>query len=122
MNLWEITDENLDDLATTAWYGGITYWAGGAPADHPASGARFVLVDREGGDGKVYEVTDHELRRAFMELADVDQKHVNDTIHGYFLSAVRDRTPEDGIEMGSIDAEAADVWVQVAAFGEVVYG
>lgn len=121
-----LTDENIDDMIETAQYGGISYWAGEAEPDVRAAeflaNPRVVMVfrDSEGG-GDVIGLTYADLRKAYFDLLSLDQRFVNKTIHGYFIDSWRERD-EDGIEMGNIDADAADVWVQVAAFGEVVYG
>lgn len=115
-----VTEQNLDDLVTTAWYGGITYWAKPMKVG-VISQARFEFMETE-GDRRIHQLADKRLRDAYAKLVDLDQRLVNRTIHLYFIDSWRNRTEEDGIDMGSIDADAADVWVQVAAFGQVVYG
>lgn len=121
-----ITDDDLDTLAITAGYGGITYWAGDATRDEKDAAIEAepdtFMVFRDNEEGKVVAITKAQARAAFVDLARPDQPHVNRTIHGYFQQALQQGTDEDGLEMGAIDADAADVWVQVAAFGKVVYG
>jgi len=119
-----ITDENLSDLRTTAWYGGIDYWAGDPRSEAP-EGTILSLRDLMGE--RDYFLNHKNLVDAFVAIT-----HTNTTKSGgsslmasyifeYFMGAWNDRTDE-GIDMGYIDADAADVWVQIACFGEIVYG
>ena len=50
------------------------------------------------------------------------QTRIADWLHEYFMGAWENRDPKEGLDMGCIDATAADAWVQVACFGSVVYG
>lgn len=91
-----VTAQNVDDIMTTATYGGITYWA------------------------KAYQLSPAKIRQAVVEIA--EGKHTNDRIRDYVRAAFDGWSAEDGIDCGEIDAEAADCIVQVACFGKVVYG
>lgn len=114
-----ITDENVADIMGTAAYGGITYWAvEPTAADFAASPAEDVHVIRE--DGNVHYLTPARIRQATVEVA--EGKHTNTTIRDYVRAAFDNWTAEDGIDCGDIDADAADCIVQVACFGELVYG
>lgn len=98
------------------------YWAVQATDEEFAEhkDAPFVVV--EGYDDRVvHPLTYQQLWEAYHKLLDLDQPYVNRTIHGYFIDSWKNRD-EDGIDGGYIDGDAADVWVQVALFGEVVYG
>ncbi|WJN62772.1 hypothetical protein [Streptomyces phage phiScoe15] len=128
-----VTDENVQDIIDTAAYGGITYWALEPTAEEFAAlpeGKEYTIVEGEdgswlGGEREVEAVhylSKDDVRRAYAALLDPDQKFVNAEIHGYILDSWRNRTDEDGIDCGDIDASAADVIVQVAALGEVRYG
>jgi hypothetical protein len=110
-----ITDQNVDDILAIASYGGITYWAIEPTLEE------FAGLP-EGKAEKVHYLSRDEIRVAYTRLLDPFQTYVNDEIAGYILDSWRDRTEEGGIEAGHIDADAADVIVQVAAFGKVVYG
>ncbi|WMI33393.1 hypothetical protein SEA_PROVOLONE_73 [Streptomyces phage Provolone] len=128
-----VTDENVQDIIDTASYGGITYWAlepteaefAGLP-----EGKTYTIVEGEdgswlGGEREVegvHYLSRDDIRNAYAKLLDLDQRFVNREIHGYILDSWRDRTERDGIDAGHIDAGAADVIVQVAIFGEVIYG
>lgn len=122
-NTFEVTDQNVEDMMATAAYGGITYWATNpTEADYDETdrlGATFTI--KEADSGKVYHLTREDIRKAFARLVASDQQYVGDMVHGYFLAAIRD-ADEDGIDAGHIDSTAADVLVQVACFGKVIYG
>ncbi|WJN63481.1 hypothetical protein [Streptomyces phage phiScoe56] len=122
-----VTDENVQDIIDTAAYGGITYWAGEPTRedfDALPEGKEYTI--REEGDDPddavVHYLSKDQVRRAYAKLLDPGQEYVNRTIHGYILDSWRNRTDEDGIDCGDIDADAADVIVQVALFDEVRYG
>ena len=115
-----IKSENVDDVMTTAAYGGITYWAvepSQADFDAAPKGAH-TIKEEESGD--VFYLTPAKVKQAIVEVA--DGKHTNREIAGYVQSAFQYWTAEDGIDCGDIDASAADCIVQVACFGEVIYG
>jgi hypothetical protein len=111
-----VTDDNIINMLDTAGYS-IGYWAREAEVDEDAK--TYTIIERETGDR--YTVSFDDLRRAYGALLSLDQQYVNRMIHGYFIESYRDRD-EQGIETGAIDGDAADVLVQVAAFGQVVYG
>lgn len=128
-----ITDENVQDIIDTASYGGITYWAMEPSEEEFAGlpeGKEYTIVEgwddtAFGGDREVDSVnylSKDDVRLAYAKLLDPGQDYVNSEIHGYILDSWRDRTDEDGIDAGHIDADAADVIVQVAIFDEVRYG
>ncbi|WJN63249.1 hypothetical protein [Streptomyces phage phiScoe45] len=128
-----VTDENVQDIIETASYGGITYWATEptqAEFDALPEGKEYTIVEGTGPDpffgGErevegVHYLSKDDIRKAYSALLSLDQKFVNREIHGYIIDSYRDRDA-DGIDCGHIDATAADVIVQVAIFGEVVYG
>lgn len=132
INLNEITYQNVQDIMSTAEYGGITYWAtqpNDAEFDARPAGKEFTIV--EGVDDypfgrrqvdEVFYLDADDIRKAFGALLDLDQEYVNRRIHGYILSAWIERDEVDGIDCGEIDADAADAIVQVACFGELRYG
>lgn len=127
-----VTDENVQDIIDTASYGGITYWAT-APTDAEFAalpeGKEYTIV--EGVDDfpfggreveAVHYLSKDDIRLAYAKLLDPGQEYVGREVHGYILDSWRNRTEEDGIDCGDIDADAADVIVQVACFDEVRYG
>jgi hypothetical protein len=118
-----ITDENVQDIIDTAAYGGITYWAiEPSQTDFADAPEDAVATIKDGEDGKVYYLTAEQIRKAYRALLKNEPRLVGPEVHGYIKDSWTDRTPEDGIDAGHIDADAADVIVQVACFGEIVYG
>lgn len=128
-----VTDENVQDIVSTAAEGGITYWALQPTAEEFAGlpeGKEHTIVEGVderlfGGDREVESVhylSKDDIREAYRKLVDIDQKYVNREYHGYILQSWIDRNDRDGIDAGHIDAGTADILVQVAIFDEVVYG
>jgi hypothetical protein len=99
-----------------------TYWADQATSEEFARfpEAPFVIVEAY-EERVIHPITYAALWKAYHDLLDLDQRFVNREIHSYFIDSWRNRD-ENGIDGGYIDGDAADVWVQVAIFGEVVYG
>ncbi len=119
-----LTDQNAEDIIDTASYGGITYWAAQPTAAEFASrpeGKTWTIVEDD-EDRAVFHLDANDVRVAYSRLLDLDQSLVGPMIHGYIIDSYRNRTVEDGIDCGDIDADAADAIVQVACFGELVYG
>lgn len=118
-----LTDEDCEDIMGTASYGGITYWAEGASERQRAKykHADFVFWDREGE--RVVSLTKGQIRSAYFKLLANEPRLVGTMIHGYMLDSMRYADEETRRpDLGFIDADAADCIVQVAAFGEVLYG
>lgn len=118
-----LTDQNITDCMDAAGYG-IGYWCRTATVDGEAR-TYTVTPDEDPfkseDDGKSYIITYDQLSKAYYRLIAKDQDLVNQRIHSYFRDSYTDRD-EDGIDGGFIDAEAGDVWVQVAVFGKVIFG
>lgn len=119
----EITEDMIQDLVTTAFCGGIGYWAvldnSGEDFENAPNGecidetvARLLmegktikLIDVE--DEEIYLLTLKKLLRGFKEYV----------VGGYDYDVV------DGkVDMCSIDADRADKIVQLGLFGEEVFG
>lgn len=116
-----ITDENLEDLATTAWYGAITYWATDPVSEAPEGTIISLRVEDYDDEPLDFHLSAEVLVAAFAKIISKEAP-IGDWVYAYFKSAWDERTPDEGLEMGNIDAVAADVWVQVACFGTIVYG
>lgn len=115
---YDVPDETISDMLDAAGYG-IGYWASSLidTQDPPPH------IEVHLHQGTVHRCTYLELRAAFGQLVDPDQAHIGRALHEYFTAAVRDRDRTTGvIDAGHIDSDAADVWVQVALFGKVLYG
>jgi hypothetical protein len=114
-----LTDQNILDIIVTAGYG-IAYWAARATVDKEAR--TYAVWYYDGDEDPAYAVaTFDELAEAYNKLLENEPKLVGDWLHKYFLYSYADRTDE-AIDCGHIDADAADVMVQVALFGKVIYG
>ena len=108
-----ITQEQVDDLLCSAFEGGITYWCGraevmgewpeGATYAHETltRGSRIILHDMEAGD--TCGLTLDKFLSGITQAA-----------------ALRGMSVERFVD--DHDAETADLAVQFAVFGEVVYG
>lgn len=129
-----LTDERAQDVIDIASYGGITYWAT-EPTDEEFAGLpegkRYTVVEGQPADSRfgeerevdeVHYLSVHDIQSAYARLLDLDQEYVNREYHGYIVGSWTDRTEEDGIETGDIDAGTADIIVQLAALGEIRYG
>jgi hypothetical protein len=100
----------------TAFEGGINYWCAGAhhllDDDNKVVGWK-IMPDRD----KAVSVDYDQIRAAVRQLAN-GEVQVNDQIRQWIRDSIGD---QDNIGC-YIDADAADVIVQVACFGEIVYG
>ncbi len=116
-----ISQQQVDDLLCTAFEGGITYWCSSAVpqggqwadatyvSDTLTQGATILLTDSE----SVYESGDGEPVIVALTL-------------DKFLSGIQQAATLRGMDAGTFvedaDAEMADMAVQFAVFGELVYG
>ena len=117
---YKITDENINDILVTAIEGGINYWCGkvevkgndykGAKyaSDAVSAGAVIILHDAEGIEDSV----------------EIDKVKIVEAVERYIQENGTGIVDLDSgeIDCGQVDAEVADVIIQLAAFGEVVYG
>jgi hypothetical protein len=114
-----ISDESLDSILEMAGYG-IGYWATSATVDKEAR--TYTVHDAE--DDETHVLSFDKLHRVFWNIASGEKRQCNSEIQSYFRSAVLDGASEGegDIDAGHIDSDAADVLIQVAAFGSIVYG
>ncbi len=115
----EITGRDIDDIMATALEGGITYWCtrvkvkgeylGEYASEQISRGGTLKIYDSEGE--AVYELTSENFTRGL-------EKYLkNPTYETLYI--------EDGkykVDVGSIDACAADSIIQYALFDEIIYG
>lgn len=115
----EITGRDIDDIMATALEGGITYWCtrvkvkgeylGEYASEQISRGGTLEIYDSEGE--AVYELTSENFTRGL-------EKYLkNPTYETLYF--------EDGkykVDVGSIDACAADSIIQYALFDEIIYG
>lgn len=110
----KVTDEDIDDIVSTAFEGGITYWCrkaevvgeylGEYASDQISRGGKIILYDAESNDK--WELNKDNFLKGL-------QKFLNK----------RPSVLTDGeIDTCNIDAEDADMIIQYALFGELVFG
>ena len=121
-----VTEEDIDDIMCSAFEGGIGYWAcldntseefENAPDYESYSetctkillkGGAVKLIDNE--DWKLYTLNLNRLLYGIVRWVEIG---------GDVYGAVR----KDGsLDCGNIDSECADCIIQLALFGEIVYG
>jgi uncharacterized protein YtpQ (UPF0354 family) len=108
----EVSDEVITDIIDGAEGGGINYWASRSIND--SDNRTLTITDRE--DNKTVTITYDQIVNAISDLVNRRvsiSTHITDAI-------TSDLASEDyGCHM---DAECYDVIIQVALFGDVVYG
>ena len=113
-----VTEEDIDDIMCSALEGGITYWANSAlvvgdylgeyASEQISRGGSLIIYDAE--EDEEYELTRDKLLNG-IKLA----------IQGcYFMDY--EWFVGDKLDCCQIDAEVADIIVQLALFDEVIYG
>lgn len=112
-----ITSEDIDDIMAAALEGGITYWCrksavvgkylGDCASDQISHGGSLILYDAESDDK--WELTLNKFLNG-MKLA-IEQG-----------IGIQVNAADGSIDTSEIDGEYADCIVQLALFGEVVFG
>ena len=113
-----VTEQDIDDIMSTALEGGITYWCcaakvvgdylGRYASEQISRGGTLELFDAESDDK--WTLTRDMLLRGIKQWAEFGGDPC--------LAILGNGT----LDTGEIDAEVADMIVQYALFGEVVYG
>lgn len=111
---YEIPDEVIDVIIDMAGYG-IAYWATSA-ARFPEARKYKVYVAE---DDETFTVSYNELAEALVQVATRDSGSYVDSYARQTLMEIQDGEEFPG---GDIDADLADVIVQLAIYGEVIYG
>lgn len=109
-----VTMQDIDDILTTAFEGGITYWCDEVKVDGDYLGEYASEQVSRGGALYLHEMED-------------DRYHylcLNDLLYGLklYLQNKTDIILDGGIDTCNIDADIADQIVQYAIFKEIVYG
>ena len=116
-----ITQEDVDDIMATALEGGITYWCceaevvgeylGKYASDQISRGGILKLYDNE--EDEVYELTLEKFKKGVMMYLSDPQAPYNiiDIDKGDYI-----------LDCGMVDGDVADMIVQYALFGEVMFG
>ncbi len=103
-----LSQPDFDSIVDTAGYA-IGYWASSAVVDDTGS---YSVTDSD--DRKTYVVT-----RATVEQAALDL-HLKSPLNKYLQRAIELLVVEG--DASDVDADVADVLIQQACFGQVIYG
>ena len=111
-----VSDEDIDDIMSAALDGGITYWCRRAEVVGEYLGEYASEQISRGGTLKLYDIEDSTVSELTLE------KFLN----GLRLWIENERTFEltdaGRLDVGQIDALAADAIIQYALFNDVVFG
>lgn len=118
----DIPQSALEDVLTTAVEGGINYWANGSDCQRREDLRVFSITvwDPENDHERFVVDADAMLKgvRLLHEAIMADDVHPNSEIGAQFLRHLF--SEDEGIEY--VDAVVADVIVQYACFGQLVFG
>lgn len=99
----EVTEEQINDLVSTAFEGGINYWCGEAK------------TSTELGDNYLSEML---TKGATIKLYDEEEEKW----HSLTLAKLLKAMGEYWVDLDNYDSDDADALIQTAIFGKVVYG
>ena len=112
-----VSDEDIDDIMSAALDGGITYWCGRAEVVGEYLGEYASEQISQGGILKLYDIEDP---KTVYELT------LDKFLNGLRLWIENERafalTEAGRLDVGQIDAAAADTIIQYALFCDIVYG
>lgn len=116
----EVTNQDIDDIMATALEGGITYWCdravvvgdyyGEYASEQISRGGILLLNDFE-------EECVYELNKGILLMG--LEHYLNDPDKPYDI--IEDTTDEKRIDTCMVDGVVADMIIQYAIFGEVIY-
>lgn len=111
-----VSDENIDDIMSAALDGGITYWCRRAEVVGEYLGEYASEQISRGGTLKLYDIED----------STVSELTLDKFLNGLRLWIENERafelTDAGRLDVGQIDALAADAIIQYALFDDVVFG
>lgn len=111
-----VSDEDIDDIMSAALDGGITYWCGRAEVVGEYLGEYASEQISRGGTLRLYDVED----------GTVSELTLDKFLNGLRLWIENERTFEltnaGRLDVGQIDALAADAIIQYALFNNVIFG
>lgn len=108
-----ITEDQFLDLVDTAGYA-IGYWADRAEVHWGTADKKYSVWEDDEDN------TRHDITPGMVERAMVDIYTGKIAVGKGILDSVTSAIMEE--EYGEVDGDAADVIIQVAAFGEIIYG
>ena len=111
-----VSDEDIDDIMSAALDGGITYWCGRAEVVGEYLGEYASEQISRGGTLRLYDIED----------GTVSELTLDKFLNGLRLWIENERTFEltnaGRLDVGQIDALAADAIIQYALFNNVIFG
>lgn len=111
-----VSDEDIDDIMSAALDGGITYWCCKAEVVGEYFGEYASEQISRGGTLKLYDIED----------STVSELTLDKFLNGLRLWIENERafelTDAGRLDVGQIDALAADAIIQYALFDDVVFG
>jgi len=111
-----VSDEDIDDIMSAALDGGITYWCRRAEVVGEYLGEYASEQISRGGTLRLYDVED----------GTVSELTLDKFLNGLRLWIENERTFEltdaGRLDVGHIDAIAADTIIQYALFNDVIFG
>lgn len=111
-----VSDEDIDDIMSAALDGGITYWCGRAEVVREYLGEYASEQISRGGTLRLYDIED----------GTVSELTLDKFLNGLRLWIENERTFEltdaGRLDVGHIDAIAADTIIQYALFNDVIFG
>ena len=130
-----VTDQDLADIITIAFYGGLNWceraypknghWMGN-PGDHILNGGVIILCDIDGEER--YELNKLKLLRGITSLIEEDNWDLSqlgfENEDAYYVDADNTQCVLRAghcLETGDIDADIADLIVQYGIFGKQVF-
>jgi hypothetical protein len=109
-------EQYLDDILTTAVEGGIGYWSFGRNYVWSDDGPTSVEIKQDDEDDDTWHTVDRSaIRKGITRLLSGDMK-----VHESYVDMLRKADRHN--DAGDIDAEIADLIVQAAVLGDIVYG
>ena len=117
MNI-KVTAEDIDDIMCSALEGGITYWCNKAEVVGDYLGKYASEQIARNGTLKLYDAEEDEVYELTLEKL---LKGIRLAVQGNYYA---DYDWHDGTTLDpcQIDAEVADVIIQLALFDDVIYG
>lgn len=111
-----VSDEDIDDIMSAALDGGITYWCGRAEVVGEYLGEYASEQISRGGTLKLYDIED----------GSVSELTLDKFLNGLRLWIENERafelTRAGQLDVGQIDAPAADTILQYALFNDMIFG
>ena len=111
-----VSDEDIDDIMSAALDGGITYWCCKAEVVGEYLGDYASEQISRGGTLKLYDIEDGTISELTLDKFLVGLRLWIENERSFAL------TDAGRLDVGQIDALAADTIIQYALFNDVVFG